>query len=349
MSQGGKPGGNGYASYTNDAYEDVDGWDTDAGAAPAGSAALFQAGASDADTAWDLPLETPPASSAPGRPPAGAWDVDPAEGEVPAVGASGEVRIDAAAPGPTTLRAATEAALQEPSRRGADAPGEGKTAFYQLAHYRGYFDVDTTDVLQRMLASIIFRRDFFAQVEAAPDLYGPFWLSTAAIFLMAMVANAVSWEVNRASAGAWSYDVEKVVYAAALFYGYVFVGGAALWAWLFLLNSAQVSLTALWCIYGYSMTIWIPVSIVSIVPNDLFHWLLAMGASLYSGVFLVVNLKQAIAESLATKTKQFFTIIAVFAAHLATGVLLRVFVFTYAVGDTGAQAALEDAATASGM
>ena len=103
------------------------------------------------------------------------------------------------------------------------------------------------DVLKRILGAIIFRKDLFSEVEASPDLYGPFWLSTTAIFLMAMISNALDWLAERT---AWEGDLEKIAYGATILYGYVFGGGFLLWVWLKVISLAQISLVALWCIYG---------------------------------------------------------------------------------------------------
>ena len=79
---------------------------------------------------------------------------------------------------------------------------------------------------------------------------------------------------------------------------------------------------------GYSMAIWLPVTLLAIVPKALVLWALCLGASVYSGVFLVLNLKQPIQESLMP-SRQFLTLAAIFVVHQVVGLLLRVYVFTY--------------------
>lgn len=78
------------------------------------------------------------------------------------------------------------------------------------------------------------------------------------------------------------------------------------------------------------MTIWLPVTLLAIFPNALFLWGLCLGASMYSGIFLVLNLKQPIQESLMP-SRQFLTLATIFAVHQAVAVLLRVYVFTYSL------------------
>jgi protein YIPF1/2 len=115
--------------------------------------------------------------------------------------------------------------------------------------------VSVQEVLKRMLGAIFFRRDLFTEVESKPDLYGPFWISTTCVFLMAMISNALDYIAHRGSGGggsAWQGDLEKIVYGAAIMYGYVFGAGLVLWVWLKVISLAAISLSALWCIYGTS-------------------------------------------------------------------------------------------------
>eukprot|EP00892_Ulva_mutabilis_P005863 jgi/Ulvmu1/3649/UM017_0063.1 len=268
--------------------------------------------------AWDVPLEDSVAAAA-GSAPAFL------QSDAPAPNTSEEVQIDFVASSTTgdrNLQAGTERAA--PFAGGGPSNG-GKTNMFQIAHYQQYFNVDTMDVVKRILGAMIFRKDLFVEVEASPDLYGPFWLSTTAIFLMAMISNALDWIAQRA---AWEGDLEKIAYGAAILYGYVFGGGFLLWVWLKVISLAQISLISLWCIYGYSMAIWLPVTLLAIVPKAIFLWSLCMGASLYSGIFLVLNLKLPIQESLMP-SRQVVTLGVIFGAHQLVGLLLRVYVFTY--------------------
>lgn len=78
------------------------------------------------------------------------------------------------------------------------------------------------------------------------------------------------------------------------------------------------------------MAIWLPVTLIAIFPKALFLWALCLGASLYSGIFLVLNLKQPIQESLMP-SRQVLTLGAIFAVHQLVAVLLRIYVFTYSL------------------
>lgn len=79
------------------------------------------------------------------------------------------------------------------------------------------------------------------------------------------------------------------------------------------------------------MTVWLPVACLAVVPSPIFLWVLCLAASAYSGIFLTINLKAPVQESLVV-AKQAMTLFTVFVAHLAIAVLLRVFVLRYSIG-----------------
>ena len=95
-------------------------------------------------------------------------------------------------------------------------------------------------------------RDFFGY------RYGPFWICSTLVFVTAALGNFAAYlSTNSAS---WHYDVNKVSWAAFMFYGYVGVIPLGLY---FLLKYLGVvsGLVQLWCLYGYSLFVFIPASV----------------------------------------------------------------------------------------
>lgn len=96
--------------------------------------------------------------------------------------------------------------------------------------------------------------------------YGPVWISTTLVFMLAALGNFATYTIQKRSdpSMSWNFDVGFVNWAALVIYGYVIVVPAALFFLLqyFGINS---SLIRLWCIWGYSLFIFIPAS-VSICP-----------------------------------------------------------------------------------
>ncbi|CAG9464143.1 unnamed protein product [Pedinophyceae sp. YPF-701] len=203
-----------------------------------------------------------------------------------------------------------------PGPDSATDPGQPQPqpSVFSLARYRGYFDVDTRDVLGRAAYPIAYfwKPDFFEAVQRNPDLYGPFWVTTTLVFSAAVMGNMHEWIEyhfrsakpdggdgdNGTGAGAWFYDVDKVSYSAILFYGYVTVIPLLFWLVMKYFRSPQ-PLIALVCIYGYSLSPFIPVSALSVIPSTELQWVLVAVATALSAIFLVLNFRSCILQAIA--------------------------------------------------
>jgi hypothetical protein len=76
-----------------------------------------------------------------------------------------------------------------PSASDDDDPS--KAPFWSPRRYRPYFDVDTSQVLNRVAHSFLgpFRPSFMAATADSPDLYGPFWVATTLVLVTAVAGN----------------------------------------------------------------------------------------------------------------------------------------------------------------
>lgn len=83
----------------------------------------------------------------------------------------------------------------------------------------------------------------------------------------------------------------------------------------------------MWCIYGYSLTIFIPMAFVCIVPLGWVRWLAVMLATGMSGLFIVANLKQTIYE--AAPARALMLLSTMLALHVGVGLALRLYFFRY--------------------
>lgn len=83
------------------------------------------------------------------------------------------------------------------------------------------------------------------------------------------------------------------------------------------------SLLALICIYGYSLGIYIPVSVLWVIQISLLQWILVFSAALSTGVVLIIVLSPALQNS----NKSIFIISAILILHflLAVGFMLKFF------------------------
>lgn len=83
------------------------------------------------------------------------------------------------------------------------------------------------------------------------------------------------------------------------------------------------SLLTLVCIYGYSLGIYIPVSILWVIQIEFLKWILVFSAAFSTGTVLVIVLSPALQNS----SKSVFLIGGILVAHLllATGFMLHFF------------------------
>ncbi|KAJ6354045.1 hypothetical protein OIU76_002971 [Salix suchowensis] len=86
---------------------------------------------------------------------------------------------------------------------------------FTIAAYKPYFDVDTTDVLERIKDSLFpFRGTFTEKTANNPDLYGPFWICTTLIFVAASIGTFVTYIAHKLQKKEWNYDINLVTWSA---------------------------------------------------------------------------------------------------------------------------------------
>uniref|UniRef100_A0A1D1ZBA1 Protein YIP n=1 Tax=Anthurium amnicola TaxID=1678845 RepID=A0A1D1ZBA1_9ARAE len=176
---------------------------------------------------------------------------------------------------------------------GNEQPATNWRGVFSISSYSPYFNVDTDVVMDRIISSIYpLRGDFSGKIDANPDLYGPIWISTTLVFILASLGNCASYLMHRKtdSTTAWNFDVTYVNWAASVTYGYVLLLPAALY---FLLQyfGSNASLVRLWCIWGYSLFIFIPASLLLVVPVEVFRWIIIILSGFASAYFLSSNLR----------------------------------------------------------
>ncbi|XP_030567499.1 protein YIPF1 [Drosophila novamexicana] len=232
------------------------------------------------------------------------------------------------------------------SAGGSGAPADGaaggaRLSFLTIEYYQQFFNVDTYMVLERIVNSMIPKRAaanyLRMNIGENPDLYGPFWITVTLIFSIAISGNLASYLQQANDSYHWHYNFHLVSYAATCIFLYANILPAVLWA-LFKYSLKPVdeadavetdsasytpSLLSLMCIYGYSLAIYIPVSILWVINISLLQWLLVITAALLSGTVLIAVLTPALRNS----KYSLFLIIGILSAHfiLAAGFLLYFF------------------------
>uniref|UniRef100_A0A1J3EJ33 Protein YIP n=1 Tax=Noccaea caerulescens TaxID=107243 RepID=A0A1J3EJ33_NOCCA len=199
---------------------------------------------------------------------------------------------------------------------------------FTVGAYKPFFDVDTSDVVERLKESLFpFRGTFTEKTADKPDLYGPFWICTTLIFVAASIGTFVTYIAHKWKKQEWNYDINLVTWSAGVFYGYVTIVPLALYVVLKYF-SAPSGLVQLFCLYGYSLFIFIPALCLSVVPVEIFRWVIAGVAGFMSATFVALNLKAHINSA---GERSILIIASIFLLQLGLAVVLKLYLFTVTV------------------
>lgn len=170
-------------------------------------------------------------------------------------------------------------------------------------------------------------------LRTKPDLYGPFWISVTLIFTIAISGNIVNYLQHSSSQYHWKYNFHLVSYAATTICLYVTLVPFVLWGllkWSSQINDIEgldenvtPGALELICIYGYSLFIYIPVSVLWSIQINLLQWLLVLIAAFISGSVLLLTLMPALRLS----KHKFLLMLGIVSCHLllAMGFMLYFF------------------------
>eukprot|EP00281_Chroomonas_sp_CCMP1168_P025960 CAMPEP_0206228284 /NCGR_PEP_ID=MMETSP0047_2-20121206/9089_1 /ASSEMBLY_ACC=CAM_ASM_000192 /TAXON_ID=195065 /ORGANISM="Chroomonas mesostigmatica_cf, Strain CCMP1168" /LENGTH=281 /DNA_ID=CAMNT_0053651521 /DNA_START=49 /DNA_END=894 /DNA_ORIENTATION=- len=213
---------------------------------------------------------------------------------------------------------------------GGAAQQSGSWNPMSLTTYQQYFDVDTADILNRLKKAVSPQNEkFFSDDMMKPDLYGPFWLCTTLIFCMAAAGNlgAMMSFVPTEEHQAFTYNFSKLTVATSVLYGYAGVVPLVGWAvskWMF---SAPFGLIELVCVYGYSLTIFIPASLLCVIPVEILRWIIIAGAFALSVKFITRNVKDVVMQQLDDK-KALLVLLIVGGMHGCLAFLLKIYFYS---------------------
>ncbi|KAG2437829.1 hypothetical protein HXX76_005448 [Chlamydomonas incerta] len=140
------------------------------------------------------------------------------------------------------------------------------------------------------------------------------------------LANAGRLLLSQMAQDQWFTDYTKLATSAAIFYGYIFIVGLVVWGvvkWF----RGELKLVNVFCIYGYCLTVYVPVSIACVVPISWLQWLLVMLATALGAGFLFMNFKNTIYSAAPAKAVPVLLLIVL--AHIGLGLGLKLYFFQY--------------------
>jgi len=173
---------------------------------------------------------------------------------------------------------------------------------FSFDYYQQLFDVDTDVVVRRLLYSMFPRPNtnyLLNFIRPNPDLYGPFWICATLVFTTAIAGNLSSYFAS-ASSGFnfhWTLNFKYVTGAASAIFVYGWIWPALIYAYLWWRRSpSDYSYLELLTAYGYSLTVFIIVSLLWVYPAAWFQWILVCIAVVLSGSVLVFTLWPAVSH-----------------------------------------------------
>ncbi|CAG2058067.1 unnamed protein product [Timema podura] len=176
-----------------------------------------------------------------------------------------------------------------------DGPGKSIPSLWTFEYYQHLFDVDTNKVVERIIWSMVPRPGVsYLQhhIKPKPDLYGPFWICVTLVVTIAISGNLANYIQTAGHSYHWKYDFHAVSYAATAIFSYAWIVPMLLWGLLKWRGGQDVKLTFLeiLCVYGYSLAIYVPISVLWVIQIEWLQWLLvALGAFLSGSVLLMTT------------------------------------------------------------
>ncbi|KAH9853737.1 Yip1-domain-containing protein [Lenzites betulinus] len=217
----------------------------------------------------------------------------------------------------------------------SDGPSKN-AGFWTLDYYQPYFDVDTQTVLRRCYTTLLPRSPHYLSAHLTPsaDLYGPFWTLTTlifALFVCSSLASSIAAYLSHpdAPAAVLEYDFGLLSIATAVVYSYGLGVPVLLWLALRYLGVGEWSVVEAVALWGYGQFVWIPVSVICVVPVPIVRWVLVGIAFGISGWYLVANVYPILATADAKPVRLIIILLAVL--HAAVALSFKVLFFSYYV------------------
>ena len=167
---------------------------------------------------------------------------------------------------------------------------------------RPYFKVTFNDIKTRIISSFIpIKESFFDITMNNPDLYGPFWIYTTLIYVIAAGGALSYYFTNSVN----NYFQAFVPVAGTILYTFGFGFPLVMWLALKFFFKQEIKYVSLICLYGYSLTCFIPVLIICASGFAWIQWILLLYGIANSSAFVVINLWNFIKE-LEEKSRYIF-------------------------------------------
>lgn len=219
----------------------------------------------------------------------------------------------------------------------------GATKFYEIAHYAGYFNVTTFDVLNRLRKSLwpFCSKSTLFEDDDKIDLYGPIWIMITLIVEIAIVG-FINYQIDIAtyaielkggvipSSLMAVYSLQKIARAGFVCVAYFLLVPLLLLLLIkYVLMVPEVQYLWLFAIYGYSFTIFIITTVLNVVPLEWLRWTFLGVSGLVSLFFIIVEMYAMIKNRLQQGIAKFIVVcLILMASHLIFVLALKEYFLT---------------------
>ncbi|XP_004447787.1 protein YIPF2 [Dasypus novemcinctus] len=206
--------------------------------------------------------------------------------------------------------------------------------FWTFSYYQSFFDVDTSQVLDRIRGSLLPRpgHSFVRHhLRNRPDLYGPFWICATLAFVLAVTGNLTLVLAQRQDPSLhYSPQFHKVTVAGTVIYCYAWLVPLALWGFLRWRAGAReragpYTFLETVCVYGYSLFVFIPTMVLWLIPVPWLQWVFGALALALSAASLVFTLWPVVREDTRAVAVALLSTVVLLHALLALGCKLYFF------------------------
>ncbi|KAL2101266.1 hypothetical protein ACEWY4_003027 [Coilia grayii] len=219
--------------------------------------------------------------------------------------------------------------------------GEKQTSgFWTFEYYQSFFDVDTMQVLDRIKGSMmpLPGRNFIRHhIRNNPDLYGPFWICVTLVFSVAISGNLSSF-LSQQGDPRYHYrpQFHKVTIAAVVVFLYAWLVPLGVWGFLTWRKGSEhqtsgYSFLETVCVYGYSLFVFIPTSVLWSIPFQWVQWTLILIAMVISGSVLVLTFWPVVRDD--TKMTAFAIVASIVVLHTLLAIGCKLYFFETAALD----------------
>ena len=194
--------------------------------------------------------------------------------------------------------------------------------FCCLTIFKKYFKITSDDFILRFINSFIpFNNKFGNLIKNNPDLYGPIWIYTSLILLISSTGSLTRTLQGNNNK---NFFQEFIPIAGIIIYSVGF-GLPILIAFLMKIFGNSLGIVHVICTYGYSFSIFLPISIICVIQVNALQWIALLYAVFSSTSLLVVNYYKLMGEF--SRNKKFLIIGIVLLAQIGLLLFFKLYFF----------------------